>query len=61
MSDTQIIGCVNAVVYATEEVANKLTDKGDIMMIKEHAYNQIQQIMSGKIPWQEEGQKVGGE
>lgn len=55
------IGQINAVIYAAEEVINRVKDVGTILMAKETAYDHIKQIMAGKVPWQEEEQKVGGE
>ena len=55
MSDQHKIGMINAVIDASEYVINnKKSDKGLIIMAKVTAYDQIKQIMAGKIPWQEE-------
>ena len=54
MSDQHKIGMINAVINASEYVINhKKGDKGLIIMAKVTAYDQIKQIMSGKIPWQD--------
>ena len=55
MSDQHKIGMINAVIDASEYVINhNKSDKGLIIMAKETAYDQIKEIMSGKIPWQED-------
>jgi len=47
------IGRINAVLYASEEVISRTSDKGIILMAKETAYDQIKQIMNNKCPWKE--------
>ena len=54
MNDKELkIGRINAVLYASEEVISRTSDKGIILMAKETAYDQIKLILAGKCPWQE--------
>ena len=54
MKDEQKIGMINAVMFASEDVISRAKgDKGTILLAKETAYDQIKQIMAGKVPWHE--------